>query len=192
MWKDLTMQQRADIIFMAVKAGMRDMASIRSFYDETIGSRRFDKGGGLPPYSAGRIADALWKAPNQEYVGEPSHHYDFTQSEAWADAHGFYPDSRGHRDDRVKKPAHPSHPSKGTWSKDGKIFNLSDTGFKDPNYIFFGLADGGQDSQATLMYNGAIVLPEITVTPKGNYYLNSYDNYKLSFSNGGYLTIKRK
>lgn len=45
MWNDLTMQQRADVISMAVKAGMRDMRSIRSFYDEALGSRRFDDGG---------------------------------------------------------------------------------------------------------------------------------------------------
>ena len=46
MWNDLTMQQRADVIAMAVKAGMRDMNSIRSFYDKTVGSgRRFAEGG---------------------------------------------------------------------------------------------------------------------------------------------------
>lgn len=145
------------------------------------------EGGELPIYSAGRVAGALWGLPNQEYLGEPSHHYDFTQSEEWANAHGYYPDARGHRDDRVKKPAHPSHPSKGTWAKDGRIFNLTDIGMKDPNYIFFGLADGGQDPQATLMYNGATVLPELTVTPKGNYYLNPYDNMRLSYAEGGNL-----
>ena len=47
MWNDLTMQQRADVISMAVKAGMRDMRSIRSFYDETSRSRRFEDGGHL-------------------------------------------------------------------------------------------------------------------------------------------------
>ena len=47
MWNDLTMQQRADVISMAVKAGMRDMKSIRSFYDETSRSRRFDDGGDI-------------------------------------------------------------------------------------------------------------------------------------------------
>lgn len=45
MWNDLTMQQRADVISMAIKAGMRDMKSIRSFYDETSRSRRFEDGG---------------------------------------------------------------------------------------------------------------------------------------------------
>lgn len=47
MWNDLTMQQRADVISMAVKAGMRDMKSIKSFYDETSRSRRFENGGHL-------------------------------------------------------------------------------------------------------------------------------------------------
>lgn len=47
MWNDLTMQQRADVISMAVKAGMRDMKSIRSFYDETSRSRRFEDGGDI-------------------------------------------------------------------------------------------------------------------------------------------------
>ncbi len=47
MWNDLTMQQRADVISMAVKAGMRDMKSIRSFYDETSRSKRFEDGGDI-------------------------------------------------------------------------------------------------------------------------------------------------
>lgn len=107
-----------------------------------------------------------------------------TQSEEWANAHGYYPDAKGHRDDRVKKPAHPSHPSRGNW--EGDNFILTDKGFEDPNYTLFGLNDGGQDPQATLIYNDGVVLPEITVTPKGNYIYNSYDNIKLHLKpNGG-------
>lgn len=46
MWNDLTMSQKAEIISMAVKAGMKDMDSIQSFYNNTTGSGRvFDKGG---------------------------------------------------------------------------------------------------------------------------------------------------
>lgn len=48
MWNDLTMQQRADVISMAVKAGMRDLNSIRSFYDESVGSSREYKKDGYP------------------------------------------------------------------------------------------------------------------------------------------------
>lgn len=47
-WKDLSMSQRAEVIGMAVKSGLRDMDSIRKFYDESIkGSRRFEDGGGM-------------------------------------------------------------------------------------------------------------------------------------------------
>ena len=36
MWNDLTMSERADVIKMAVKAGLRDMKSIRDFYDNSL------------------------------------------------------------------------------------------------------------------------------------------------------------
>ena len=137
--------------------------------------------------NAGTVADyidAIYSNnPKEEFLGEPEHHYDFTQSEEWANAHGYYPDKRGHRDDRVKKPAHPSHPSKGTW--EGNNFILTNKGLADPNYIFFGLNDGGQDPQAILKYKDTYVIPELTVTPKGNYINNSYDNIRIHFKNGG-------
>lgn len=137
--------------------------------------------------NAGTVADyidAIYSNnPKEELLGEPEHHYDFTQSEEWANAHGYYPDKRGHRDDRVKKPAHPSHPSRGTWKENN--FILTNKGLADPNYIFFGLNDGGQDPQAILKYKNTYVIPEFTVTPKGNYINNSYDNIRLYFKEGG-------
>ena len=143
---------------------------------------KFDDGGN---YTVGNLVDAIYQNnPKEEYLGKPSHNYDFTQSEEWADAHGYYPDTRGHRDDRVKKPAHPSHPSRGTWQGDN--FILTDKGFEDPNYTLFGLNDGGQDPQATLIYDDGVVLPEITVTSNSKYINNSYDNIRLHLkSNGG-------
>lgn len=184
-WNDLTMSQRAEVIQMAVKNGMRDLNQIRSFYDESIGSRKFEDGG----YTVSKLINSIYaNNPREEYLGEPTHHYDFTQTEEWANAHGYYPDIRGHRDDRVKKPAHPSHPSRGTWNKDK--FILTDLGMQSPNYTLFGFNDGGQDPQATLVYQGGIVLPEFTITPKGNYIENPYDNIRLHFANGGKIHIK--
>lgn len=49
----------------------------------------------------------------------------------------------------------------------------------NPNHTIFGLNDGGQDPQAIVTYKGGIVIPEITVTPKGNYTINTYDNIKI-------------
>lgn len=49
MWNDLNMKQKADVISMAVKAGLKDMDSIRSFYNESIGKEKsiYQSGGGL-------------------------------------------------------------------------------------------------------------------------------------------------
>ena len=147
-----------------------------------LGGNLYDLGGD----TVGEWINTIYQNnPKEYYLGEPAHHYDFTQSEEWANAHGYYPDARGHRDDRVKKPAHPSHSSRGVW--DGDKFVLSELGMQNPNYTLFGLNDGGQDPQATLIYKGGNVIPETTVTPSGNYIFNPYDNIKIKFANGGNL-----
>lgn len=151
---------------------------------------KHEDGGPLNPYSAASLVDAIYSTFKREkYLGKPSHNYDFTISEEEADKLGYYPDERGHRDDRVKKPTHPTHPSRGKW-KSFEEFELTDRGMENPNYTLFGLNDGGQDPQAVMTYNGGIVLPEITVTPKGSYIMNPYDNIKI-FDKGGSLTNKK-
>lgn len=130
------------------------------------------------PYSVSKIIDSIYRLnPKEQFLGHPSHNYDFTISNEEADKLGYLPDQRGHRDDRVKKESHPSHPSRGKWNKE--VFNLTNKGFKNSNFTLFGLNDGEQDPQAILTYNSGIVLPEITVTPKEKYILNPYDNIKL-------------
>lgn len=141
------------------------------------------------PYSAGSLVDAIYRNTGKdEKLGEPWHKYDVSIDNKEADALGYYPDERGHRDDRVKKFAHPTHPSRGIWNEDGTIFNLSDLGMGSPNHTLFGLVDNDQDPQAVMTYNGGVVLPEITVTPKGNYIYDAYNNIKLyprKFQYGG-------
>ena len=52
-WNDLTMQERADVISMAVKAGLRDIDSIRSFYAEsTKQDNKYEIGGPVKPRRA--------------------------------------------------------------------------------------------------------------------------------------------
>ena len=187
-WNNLSLKQKADIIKMSVQSGITDLSEIQQLYN----SSQQDKQDTDLSYTAGSIVNNLHKAAIEERsLGTPSHNYDFTQSKEWANAHGYYPDSRGHRDDRVKKPSHPTHPSRGTWNSD-REFQLTDLGFEDPNYTIFGMADGGQDPQAILSYKGNIVLPELTVTPKGNYYNNSYDNVQIKLSKGGQVLRKNK
>lgn len=181
-WSDLSMAERARIIALGVQSGITNLNDIRNIYNS------FAEGG---QYSAGKMVNTLYEsAAEVESLGEPEHHYDFTQSEEWANAHGYYPDERGHRDDRVKKPAHPTHPSRGQF-KSMNEFELSDKGMEDPNYTLFGLVDGGQDPQATMTYKGSIVLPELTVTPNRTYIHNPYDNINILLGNkhasGGHL-----
>lgn len=162
------------------------MQNLKSYRENNPGKGYWDfKQQQAPgPYSAGELVKSIEEFTNhEEYLGPPSHNYDFTLSEEWADKHGYYPDERGHRDDRVKKEAHPTHPSKGEW-KSQYQFDLTDKGIEDPNFILYGLNDGGQDPQATMTYRGGIVLPELTVTPKGNYIYNSYDNIKAYWPGG--------
>lgn len=150
---------------------------------------KHEDGGPLNPYSAESLVDAIYStSKGEQFLGKPSHNYDFTISEEEANRLGYYPDERGHRDDRVKKPAHPTHPSRGKWNS-FEEFELTDKGMENPNYTLFGLNDGGQDPQATMTYKGGIVLPEITVTPKKSYIMNPYDNIKI-FDKGGSLINK--
>lgn len=150
---------------------------------------KFGDGGPLNPYSAESLVNAIYDSSiREEFLGKPSHNYDFTISEEEANRLGYYPDKRGHRDDRVKKPTHPTHTSRGKWNS-FEEFELTDKGMENPNYTLFGLNDGGQDPQAIMTYKGGIVLPEITITPKESYIMNPYDNIKI-FDKGGSLINK--
>lgn len=177
-WDELSLRDKAEFIKVGVRNGLTSISDIKEQYN------KFQEINA----SAGNLVKAINENTKQEiYLGKPSHNYDFTQSEEWADAHGYYPDSRRHRDDRVKKSSHPTHPSRG-YFKSMNQFDLSDKGFEDPNYILYGLNDGGQDPQAAMTYKGGIVLPELTVTPQGNYIYNSYDNVVNKLGGGGGLS----
>lgn len=178
-WDKLSLKEKAAMIKVGVQNGLTSISDIKEQYN------KFQEINA----SAGNLVKAINENTKQEvYLGDPSHNYDFTQSEEWADAHGYYPDNRGHRDDRVKKSSYPTHPSRG-YFKSMNQFDLSDEGFEDPNYILYGLNDGGQDPQSIMTYKGGIVLPEVTVTPKGNYIYNSYDNIVNKFDEGGYKEV---
>lgn len=182
-------RKRATFAANARKWKHADGGPINMLYNGVMSpfGNRFDDGGKLNSYSVGELVDAIYRnSSREEYLGKPSHNYDFTISEKEADRLGYYPDNRGHRDDRVKKPTHPSHPSRGKW-KSMEEFELTDKGMETSNYTLFGLNDGGQDPQAVMTYKGGIVLPEFTVTPDKNYIMNDYDNIRI-FDKGGSLT----
>lgn len=121
------------------------------------------------------ITDKLWE--NSEEVKYGYGNYNNVNTKLFYK----YPiQSNGHRDDRVKLINHPSHPKRGYWSNNNRVFNLSDFGIKNPNLTFFGLSDGN-DPNAVLKYKNDYLLPEITITPNGNYIDNTYDQIRLYF-----------
>lgn len=119
------------------------------------------------------ITDQLWENSKEIKYGDGN--YDNVNTKLFSK----YPiQANGHRDDRVKLINHPSHPSRGKWGNNNKVFNLSDFGMENPNLTFFGLADDN-DPNAVLKYKNDYVLPEITVTPHGAYVDNTYDQIRL-------------
>lgn len=93
--------------------------------------------------------------------------------------------SRGHLPDIVKGKDHPSGPSYG------KFLNDLQFEIKDPaniNYVRPGLNDNG-DYKAAVTYKGSRVLPEITITPNGNYIEDPYNNIKFLYAKGGSFRI---
>lgn len=138
-------------------------------------------------YSVGNYANAIYQNALEEPYGDPSSHYNNVDMELMQ---RLTPDSRGHYDDIVKLPNHPSSPVRGRFN--GKYFDLTDEGITNPNYTLFGLIDNG-DTDTVLRYNGAYVLPEITVTPKGNYYDDTYNNIRIKQkADGGSLDKPKK
>lgn len=158
MWNDLTMQQRADVISMAVKSGFRDIDSIRKFYNESLGSgREYKKGGALGRLNTLKdIGYSQWKERAAKYKGlniDEDKTYDYegwyneNPSRAWAMLNDS-PDA--HFNDRYKTVYHPTfsnesiysgrkHPlynpkglQGGTWNRQGTAFTMSEDGYRGP------------------------------------------------------------
>ena len=153
----------------------------------------YAKGGPLKNGTAASYRDAAWSG-NNEYIGEPNREYIkpiFANMPIWMLDKVVPEDSRGHRDDIIKSDLHPTSPERGTFKEINgvPVYELSDVGMQDPNYSIFG-ADDNNDGHVIVTNNGAAVIPEITITPNGNYYEDNYDGFKHYYNKGGKIHIK--
>lgn len=142
--------------------------------------RKFNK------YSANNnIKSIVDSSTGSKFLGNPSHNYDVSISEDYIRKIGLKRDDRGHYNDIVKKPAHPTSPTRGRFvgnDKEYSSFDMSNNDNPDFNYSMFGLIDNG-DGDMPITYNKSIVLPEITVTDNGNYVMDSYNNVRYNMKN---------
>lgn len=156
-WDELSLTDKAEVMKQAVAKGITNLQDIRDNYNDTVNN----------------YIDNIYANGTEESYGDPSDHYNNVDEEMISH---MSPDARGHYDDSVKLPNHPSSPTRGTFN--GQYFDFTDKGFEDPNYTLFGLQDNG-DGNTIMRYNGDVVMPELTVTPNGNYYDDTYNNIKI-------------
>ncbi len=184
-WNNLSMKDRASYIRMGVENGITDLDAIREIYN------KFAEGGPIKK-SYKDFSTRLSKAWNNENLSK--HDYDYQKyynddpEEAYRQLESIEHGGKGHFPDggksgTYKTPNHPTYPDLGSnsWLNNDRIFNISarqanqgldnirDEINTDRILDYLG-SDLNYNRGATrVMYDGAYQLPEVTVTPDGNY-----------------------
>lgn len=177
MWKDLSMKDKASYIRMGVENGITDLDTIREVYN------KFAIGGPIKK-SYKDFSTRLSKAWNNQDLSKDDYdyqkYYNDGPEEAYRQLESIEHGGKGHfpdegRSGTYKTPNHPTYPDLGinSWLNDDKIFNMSARQAVPENtdrVLDYLGSDLDYNRGATkVMYNGAYQLPEVTVTPDGNY-----------------------
>lgn len=187
------MTQRAEVIQMAIKHGIKDLNQIRSFYDKSIRSSR--------EYKRGGYLDWKEKASRYKHLNidnDRTYDYEGWYNENPRRAWDFLNDSPdAHFDDKYKTVYHPTFSTQskysgvidskfnpqglvgGTWSKDNHTFTMSPDDYRGPvsmderkaylenaedNGVQLREADGSLPVYDNIIWGG--VLPNVTVKPR--------------------------
>lgn len=176
-WNNLSMKDKASYIRMGVENGITDLDTIREVYN------KFADGGPIKK-SYKDFSTRLSKAWNNEDLSR--HDYDYQKyynddpEEAYRQLESIEHGSKGHFPDggksgTYKTPNHPTYPDLGanSWFNNGRIFNISARQAVPENtdrVLDYLGSDLDYNRGATrVIYDGAYQLPEVTVTPNGNY-----------------------
>lgn len=176
-WNDLSMKDKASYIRMGVENGITDLDTIREVYN------KFADGGPIKK-SYKDFSTRLSKAWNNENLSK--HDYDYQKyynddpEEAYRQLESIEHGGKGHFPDggksgTYKTPNHPTYPDLGnnSWLNNGRIFNMSARQAVPENtdrVLDYLGSDLDYNRGATkVIYDGAYQLPEVTVTPNGNY-----------------------
>ncbi len=176
-WNDLSMKDKASYIRMGVENGITDLDAIREIYN------KFAEGGPIKK-SYKDFSTRLSKAWNNENLSK--HDYDYQKyynddpEEAYRQLESIEHGGKGHFPDggksgTYKTPNHPTYPDLGSnsWLNNDRTFNISARQAVPENtdrVLDYLGSDLNYNRGATrVMYDGAYQLPEVIVTPNGNY-----------------------
>lgn len=176
-WNDLSMKDKASYIRMGVENGITDLDTIREVYN------KFANGGPIKK-SYKDFSTRLSKAWNNQDLSQDDYDYQKYYNDDPEEAYrqlesiehggtGHFPD--GGKSGTYKTPNHPTYPDLGSnsWLNNDRIFNMSARQAVPENtdrVLDYLGSDLDYNRGATrVMYDGAYQLPEVTVTPNGNY-----------------------
>lgn len=176
-WNDLSMKDKASYIRMGVENGITDLDAIREIYN------KFAEGGPIKK-SYKDFSTRLSKAWNNENLSK--HDYDYQKyynddpEEAYRQLESIEHGGKGHFPDggksgTYKTPNHPTYPDLGSnsWLNNDRTFNISARQAVPENtdrVLDYLGSDLNYNRGATrVMYDGTYQLPEVIVTPNGNY-----------------------
>lgn len=176
-WNDLSMKDKASYIRMGVENGITDLDTIREVYN------KFADGGPIKK-SYKDFSTRLSKAWNNQDLSKDDYdyqkYYNDDPEEAYRQLESIEHAGQGHFPDEgrsgiYKTSNHPTYPDLGanSWLNNDKIFNMSARQAVPENtdrVLDYLGSDLDYNRGATkVMYDGAYQLPEVTVTPNGNY-----------------------
>lgn len=176
-WNDLSMKDRASYIKLGIENGITDLDAIRGIYNKFVI-------GGPIKKSYKDFSTRLSKAWGNQDLSQDNYdyqkYYNDDPEEAYRQLESIEKGGQGHfpdegRSGTYKTPNHATYPDLGanSWLDNDRIFNMSARQAVPENtdrvLDYLGYDLGYNKGGTKAMYNGAYQLPEVTVTPNGNY-----------------------
>lgn len=186
MWKDLNMLEKSQIIATMVNNGIYNLSDIINEYNNN--EHQYRDGGPKKSYQDFRNKlSSYWHRNIDEDDYDYEKYYNDDSDEAYRQLNRILSGSKAHFPDSgksgiYKKKTHPTYPDLGadSWSDNNTIFHISDrqaySNAPNGDYAntdrilnYLGSDLSYNNGGTKVMHDNAYVLPEVTVTPNGNY-----------------------
>lgn len=186
MWKDLNMSEKSQIIATMVNNGIYNLRDIRNEYNNN--EHQYKDGGHKKSYKDFRNKlSTYWHQNIDEDDYDYEKYYNDNPDEAYRQLNTILSGGKSHFPDEgksgiYKKTTHPTYPDLGakSWSNNDTVFHISDrqaySNAPNADYAntdrildYLGSDLNYNNGSTKVMHDDAYYLPEVTVTPSGNY-----------------------